>query len=614
MKSLRSLLVAVVVFLAVAGGDLFAIEGSFEPISDEILDSKPMRALYSVPSKVWVESIGTLGRPASEVWAYLAFESAGTTVSIFTGTLGAKVTKDVLCKVAENYVNSSPKDVCKELASSMMDVGLEAYRRNYPRYKVWKKSGMMSKADRMAFMKDNYTSNYLGFGKDLWADVMNYKYKQGKYFSGEATKESLLKEIVSLNESASTTVEVFDKLKVIVGLARSESLKDYAPYNDHLERIKAFEDREDVKFSLANREEVGSVRTQDMYEFGKMVFDMVKNNDRELLRRLVTMTESDIDDFAFWCSAEEVVERKDDDAGRFLKSTYNLSKENKGKMISLLSVKDKSEVLEYERGFREYWLSKFDSNTGNRSLAELIAESKYEKISRALDQLLDNAVELGIDFKNAKFSYCFFKSPGGFYIVFNAGSEVYSFAFDAAWLSDGWLLPDDFHSHISSDVEEIKRRESKALVVAKKPSHPQQIKKKRGTEPITSIFEESGTRTIAVDSDKDPKKSSQYLQVKNASREEMKGISATLVKLSQAQFNAFDVEFLRLIWLKAEDNNVLIKVVRTKKLSNRELIDSAKDAAFYDWNLRVLKEEGIMSWRQIQNIMNRNTRKGMKRP
>jgi len=94
----------------------------------------------------------------------------------------------------------------------------------------------------------------------------------------------------------------------------------------------------------------------------------------------------------------------------------------------------------------------------------------------------------------------------------------------------------------------------------------------------------------------------------------MKGISATLVKLSQAQFNAFDVEFLRLIWLKAEDNNVLIKVVRTKKLSNRELIDSAEDAAFYDWNLMVLKEEGVMTWNQVRRIMNVNTRNKMKRP
>ncbi len=111
-----------------------------------------------------------------------------------------------------------------------------------------------------------------------------------------------------------------------------------------------------------------------------------------------------------------------------------------------------------------------------------------------------------------------------------------------------------------------------------------------------------------------PAESSQYQQVKNASRKEMKVISATLVKLPQAQFDAFDVEFLRLLWLKVEDNNVLVKVVRTRKLSNRELCYTAEKAAFYDWNLRVLKEEGIMTWDQVRRIMNQNTSKGMKRP
>jgi len=84
--------------------------------------------------------------------------------------------------------------------------------------------------------------------------------------------------------------------------------------------------------------------------------------------------------------------------------------------------------------------------------------------------------------------------------------------------------------------------------------------------------------------------------------------------VSQVQFDAFDVEFLRLIWLRAEDNNVLIKVIKTKKLSNRELFYTAKDAAFYDSNLYVLKEEGIMTWDQIRRIMNQNTRNGLKRP
>lgn len=59
---------------------------------------------------------------------------------------------------------------------------------------------------------------------------------------------------------------------------------------------------------------------------------------------------------------------------------------------------------------------------------------------------------------------------------------------------------------------------------------------------------------------------------------------------------------------------LLENLVKTWKISNKKLIDSAKEAAFYDWNLMVLKEKGIMSWDKARRIMDENTRKGLKRP
>ena len=533
MNRLRMVLMVVLVLVMLVGGQLFAIEGSFEPISDEILDSKPMRALYNPISKGWVKSVGILGRPASEIWAYLAFESAGATASIFSGTLGAKVTKDALCKVAEKYVGSSPEDVCKELASSMMDVGLEAYRRNYPRYKVWKKSGLMSKADRVAFMKDNYTSNYLGFGKDLWADVMSYEYKQGKYSSG-ATRKYLLEEIASLNASASSAIDVFDKLKSVVGLVRSESLKSYPPYNDHLERVEAFEDHMDVEFSLAKREEVGGLNRKCCGEVTLRDCDKVPEMFSFKEGGVLNLGEVDVKGLSENESMKKMLL-----IDLFFDMPHGLGLNNKEldeQLVGLAGIVDMGKV----------------------SIDEL---SKAPKDGYKLC-LTSDEIKVG-------HSYCVKTANGKNY----GKIEILEFERGRGHLDDGF------------------------------------VRFKWQYQPMENV-----RKFDSVAPKKDPTKFSQYLQVQNASREEMKRISATLVKLPQAQFDAFDVEFLRLIWLKAEDNNVLIKVVRTKKLSNRELIDSAEDAAFYDWNLRVLKEEGIMSWEQVRGITNRNTRKGMKRP
>jgi len=249
--ALSFLLTAVFCFVSVLGvraEDI--IKGSFKPITDEILNSEQHRALYSVPSRLWLKSVTIAGKPVAEVWSYLAFESAGTTAALFTGQIATKITKDALFKVANEYVLSSPENICKDLASSMMSVGMDAYERNYERYKVWKKTSYMSPEDRIAFKRDNYISNYLGYGRDLLADIKKYKHGQGNYSRNRANQEVLVKEIASVNKSASTVVWTLDKLKSIVNMAKNDSLSSYPPYQAHIRRIISLEKETGVELSL----------------------------------------------------------------------------------------------------------------------------------------------------------------------------------------------------------------------------------------------------------------------------------------------------------------------------------------------------------------------------
>lgn len=660
MKNLKKSLVMVIGVMVMVSvvmvGKLFAIEDSFEPISDEVLDSKPIRALYSLPAKVWVESVGILGRPASEVWAYLAFESTGAAASIFSGTFGVKVSKDALFKVAENYVSSSPKDICKELASSMMDVGLKAYRRNYPRYKAWKKSGKMSQGERVVFMKDNYTANYLGSGKNLWADVMNYRYKKGKYSSSDAYKKSLLKEIASLNDSASTTIEVFDKLKVIIGRARSKSLADYPPYVDHLERIQAFEKSMGIESSFAGGEgnlaeldaDNGTKQTRSesltnsidiklVYipagEFmmgsrdsaEKVSENSVERGDqfdpkpshfkREHPRHKVIISNG------FYIGTTEVTNSQyqqvmDKIPSRFKevnKPVSNVSWDDAVEFCRRLSEKEGMVYrlpteAEWEYACRSGTTTPFHTGeTINTNQANYVGVYVYAKGTSPVKRQKQKGLEEE-KFRTSLLAGSFPPNAFGLYDMHGNQWELCQDWYDEGYYSASPTL--DPQGPLAGK-NHVVRGGAWSHAPGKCRSAYRWYFFGNGSGAVGfRVVMELGKE---VKSKKDPKKSSQYLQVRDASRKEMKGISATLVKLPQAQFDVFDVEFLRLIWLKAEDNNVLIKVVKTKKLSDRELFYTAEKAAFYDWNLMILKEEGVMTWDQVRRIMDQNTKKGMKR-
>ena len=222
--------------------------GDGEKLTDEALNSRQVRALYSWPARAWMESLYYAGRPSAKAYAYGIFEGPELGASFLAGGpggVGAKVTKDAIFEVAEEYIDH-PEKVAEGLANAMMKKGLEAYRRNYSRYKQWKSGDGMSMRGRDAFVQDFREVNYYALGKELWGDVQLYKHKQGKYKSADADMKKfrdLLKSELAQAAKASGAWDVAmtaKRVKDIVDAAR-DGLAAYQPYKDHLDRVRKIE-------------------------------------------------------------------------------------------------------------------------------------------------------------------------------------------------------------------------------------------------------------------------------------------------------------------------------------------------------------------------------------
>ena len=205
-----------------------------------------------------MESLYYAGRPSAKVYAYGIFEGPELGASFLAGGpggVGAKVTKDAIFEVAKEYIDH-PEKVTEGLANAMMKKGLEAYRRNYSRYKQWKSGDGMSMRERDAFVQDFRKVNYYALGKELWGDVQLYKHKQGKYKSTDADVQKLksllrsqLAELAQASE-AWDVVTTATRVRDVVNEATS-GLADYPPYGDHLERLSGLEDENDFELPHA---------------------------------------------------------------------------------------------------------------------------------------------------------------------------------------------------------------------------------------------------------------------------------------------------------------------------------------------------------------------------
>ena len=228
-------------------------------ISDESLNNQAIRALYSFPARAWLESVYYVGRPSAKMWAYAAFEGPEMTAAVMSGTAGTKITKDLLFEAAQDYIES-PEKVSEELADAMMKRGIEGYRRNYARYKQWKKTGDLSATERESFVTDNKETNYFSMGKELWADVQLYKHKEGKYANavdsankGGKLPLGELSRLAGMSESwdVATTIA---RLEDVVAKAK-RNLESYPPYNDHLDRVVQLKQKSGIELPFARIDE-----------------------------------------------------------------------------------------------------------------------------------------------------------------------------------------------------------------------------------------------------------------------------------------------------------------------------------------------------------------------
>jgi len=261
---------------------------------EKVLNNKAIGALYSLPSKMWLESVYVAGKGAADSWAYLAFEGPYVASSMVAGVGELKVGKDILLGVARNYVEN-PEGVCDNLSDALMKKGMESYRLNYARYKEYKKTESMSQDDFEKFLKDNHNVNYLGLGKDLYTNIKLYNSRQGKYSVEKEFKVSwkgaqfLLEEIDKVKNSTESP-STFGTVKDIVGIAQGR-LVEYPPYRDFLVSVKQLESKMDTEFPMAKMEEevveekVVEVKPvekrDDTAVFAKKILKALKSGDSE---------------------------------------------------------------------------------------------------------------------------------------------------------------------------------------------------------------------------------------------------------------------------------------------------------------------------------------------
>ena len=224
-------------------------------VTYQTLDSKPIRALYSLVTHGMLESMYYGGRPAGKLYAYVFLESPQLAASVMSGTAMAKVTKDSLFAAAESIIKN-PTKATEQLADAMMLRGLEAYRRNYKRYKVWKFTGRMDSATKVAFLEDSREQHYLSLGKQLWQDNLAFKHKTGKYkkvdYKFRDASKLLLEQLACLSDMSKewSLAMTATRLKVLTDAAQ-DLVSDYPPYQDHLERLRTVEQLEGIKLPFA---------------------------------------------------------------------------------------------------------------------------------------------------------------------------------------------------------------------------------------------------------------------------------------------------------------------------------------------------------------------------
>ena len=209
---------------------------------DKYFQTQDARLTYSFTVRALIEA-QSLHRPIAPAMAFVFKEGPTLAVDMFEGgpaAIGADVGEEVLFSTVKSYLDH-PESVCMNMANSLYDQGLKEYRANYAVYKKYKSGQPLTETDKQGYLDRRGATDKLLLGKDLFADVMKEKYQGTEW---EQTKDKLLGKLAETQKMSKTLdrAMVVKELTNIVTEAKS-GLKEYSPYQKHLERVKEMENQ-----------------------------------------------------------------------------------------------------------------------------------------------------------------------------------------------------------------------------------------------------------------------------------------------------------------------------------------------------------------------------------
>ena len=177
-------------------------------------------------------------RPVARVYAFIAGNMEGFALDVALGGpagFAKGATKELLFDATKAMLGH-PEKLCLDLANALMTEGLSEYRANRRLFKKWEKTGMLTEAERTAYLGRRLATAKIRAGKDLFADTLNYKYDNSEW---EQVRGRLIGKLADL-EGVSTEWDVMTAASKLSSV-RSEyqkGLSTYDPYRRHLKRLR----------------------------------------------------------------------------------------------------------------------------------------------------------------------------------------------------------------------------------------------------------------------------------------------------------------------------------------------------------------------------------------
>jgi hypothetical protein len=255
-KNLSFTLFASVVLMASSG---YCITGQE---MKSLMDDKEVRMAYSWQVRTMTEAVINSRGPA-KAYAFVFNKSPELTLKFMLGGGAAVVEglgKETLLSLTRD-MTEHPETVAMAVANAMMDQGLIEYRENCRLYKKWKTSGVLTDEEYEQMAKNVEGINKLALGKDLFTDVMSYKYDKTAQKAMQIALVSQADKVLETGETLGSLV-LAAKVAEIVDMAQ-KGLDAYPPWQRHLKRVRDSELKY-PKMAYEKPKETESVKTDSL--------------------------------------------------------------------------------------------------------------------------------------------------------------------------------------------------------------------------------------------------------------------------------------------------------------------------------------------------------------